>query len=482
MRRNNRAAWIGLAAVASLAQCGDEESTEYCTAEALTSALAGARPGDTVKVGACAITGSFTVPAGVTLAGRGSGTSTLTTDRPQPAVRLTAGTPAARVVDLRIVSAGNSGILVRGTGTAGLERVAVEASRGMAVAAEDVASLELRDVTITGTVVPGNVNTVRCLPDPAHPDVACVVDSDEWPTHGLVLVRVASATLTGVRVTGLAGSGVVLVDSTTAWTGGGAPANLGTGLWIAGGETELTDLDLSGSMQGLMLMPAYGGVFSDDAVVESSGLVVSGGDNYGLLHDSVAARHVDLVARENGDAAVWVQNCDASFELSGAGTLLSGNQFAGVVAVGSSNVTVADARIDGTGLATRIFEEGPVLVGDGVQIVDSTSGLNLRDLYLSGNDRVGLLLDGGGADMAGAVLDGITADGTGTQLGVVAQDGDTPAGWDSGVTRLGSTAANDAALRETLSIAGTVAAESLPRATGLRTDGLNGVIDPDPPY
>ena len=54
---------------------GEQDDGPFCSAAALAEALAAASAGETVRVGACRLAGSFTVPAGVTLAGEGGGAS-----------------------------------------------------------------------------------------------------------------------------------------------------------------------------------------------------------------------------------------------------------------------------------------------------------------------------------------------------------------------------------------------------------------------
>ncbi|MBI5486712.1 MAG: hypothetical protein HY905_05230 [Deltaproteobacteria bacterium] len=455
--------------------CGGSDSAEKCTADELAAALGAARAGDTVRVGACRIAGSFEVPAGVTLTGHGPTESVLLTTGHRPVLRLVPGASPTRVADLGVLSSGNSGIWITGTGSAVLERVRLEATRGIGVAAEDVDVLELRSLELVGPIVETNRNSVLMSGSPPE------VDPDLWATHGLLLVRVADARLEDVTARGFASFGALLVDGATTWERGGAPRNLGTGLMISGGSAVLRDLDLSGTFRGVLVRLAYGGVFADAADVESSGLVVDDGDNFGLLHDGATARHTDLVAGGNGGPAVWIQDCDG-VELAGAGMALAGNRLAGVVAVHSSNVTVSDGRIDDTALATRIFEESrSVQVGDGVQVVGAAGPVTLRRLALSGNERAGLLIDLGGGTMDGIAVDTLAVDGFGTQYGALVQNGDAASGWDTSVSREGATADNDVRPHADLSIVGRVDPDDVPAVDRVGVDGVNAIIDPNPP-
>jgi hypothetical protein len=120
-------------------------------------------------------------------------------------------------------------------------------------------------------------------------------------------------------------------------------------------------------------------------------------------------------------------------------------------------------------MALVIGETGAAEVGDGVQLVSPAGRFAFSDVDLVANDRVGLLVDLGGRTLGWAALDDVTADGTGDQLGVVVQSGTVDASWDDGVTRLGATAANDAALLESSRVLPSFGGLDLP---ALELDGL----------
>src|SRR5687767_8145336 len=86
-------------ALLASAACGTEE---LCDAGDLAAALAAAGSGDTVSIGACAIEGTFTVPAGVTLEGRGAAFSALSFSDPQGAVLVVYGGANTHVRALRV--------------------------------------------------------------------------------------------------------------------------------------------------------------------------------------------------------------------------------------------------------------------------------------------------------------------------------------------------------------------------------------------
>jgi hypothetical protein len=479
-----RFAVAGLAALiaAATAHCGGSSTAddaaladgdaEHCDADALRATLAAAAPGAVVRVGACRVVGSFTVPAGVTLRGRGIGESTIEAAAPSPALRIAPGAPATRVSDLTVESRANSAVLVLpGGGTAALDRVRVAAARGLGIAAQDVGRIELTDVALDGPVAAEN--------ESGHPQ-----DPAETAAYGLLLLRVRAAFLTGVTVRGFALFGALLIDSGVAWTGGGTPGNIGTGLAACRGQSILDHLDLDGALDGDRLMPAYGALFVGDetaeAIVSSTGLSVSGGADYGILHQHAAAVHRDLDVSGNGGPGVIAHFC-SSLEIAGS-SRLEGNRGAGLVVAGTPRFAVAGTEIASTADLSLVSSEGgTIVVGDGIHLLREPGGtVAVRDVVLRNNDRVGLLVDLQGGTMDGTILSGVSVAGTGTALGAAAQNGTIPARWDDGIARDPTTAANDAAPHPPLPI---LRIDPPSHPTGfdrIATGGIAVIIDPDP--
>ncbi len=450
---------LGLAAAS--AGCGSDDAG-IVDAASLSAALAGARPGDVVHVGTARIEGRFTVPAGVSLVGAGAGT-VLVAPAGAAALTLAGGTPETRVSSLTIEVHGSIGVVARGGGGVALSEVTVTVAAGLGIGAEDLATLTLRNITVTGSV---NAASAILLPTTPAPTDA--------PTYGIALVRIASAELVAVDVSGFGIAGIVATDATTVWNGGSSSGTRGTGMLVFGGTAEVTDVQLCGALAGGGLVPSYGAVFTGGADVRSQRLQVCDGVGYGILQSEARASHTDLVVRNMTEAGVWVQASDG-FALSGAGSMLSGNRVAGLFAIGSSNVSVADATIAGTRNGMRIIDMAPVLVGDGVQLVDSTTDVSLSNLHLVDNDRVGLLLDVGTGSTAGVRLSAITVSGTGTALGAIAQGTTVVAGWDGPIVREGATATNDPVFTGVLEKAGAISPTDLPRAEELRAMGLAAI-------
>lgn len=452
------------ALVISMSACTEEDA---CDAVTLTTSLSRARAGDTVRVGACTISGSFVVPSGVTLQGAGRGESTFVVEGEGPALKLLPGASPARVVDVSVVSDGRIALRVTDGETAEVERVDITVTRGVGLGAEALTSLMLEGVTLSGPVDSGNDD-----------DVPYPVSVEESATHGLVAVQVGSLTLTDVIATGFASFGVLLVESSTSWRGGSASENLGTGLMAHGGSTTLEGVELSGTLQGMRGMPAYAGVFAAGATVTTEGLQVVGGEGVGILHDDASVQHVDLTARENRDVAVWAQHC-SSFEVSGVGSAISGNGFAGLVVVESRGVVIQDAYIEATSLmTTTVGHWGALEVGDGVHLIEPTGSTTLRNLMLSGNERVGVLIDVTGSSTEDVTIDTVAVSGLGEQLGAIAQGGDVIVGWDDGIDRDPLTMSNDLAFEGTLDAVTAISSDgtTFPAALDAVDGGLAGII------
>jgi hypothetical protein len=454
---------------------GDDDglpaATLLCDAADLVAALRDAVPGDVVRVGACTVAGSFTVPAGVALRGADRSTSVIASVDGRPAVRLVPGAEPARLSDIRVRSAAHTGIfLVAGEGGVAVERVAVDATRGIALGGEGVDSVVLTDVALMGPVTPENELSIPPL-----------ATAEETATHGLLLARVGSAILTDVSATGFASFGALLVSVGTTWDGGGTTANRGVGLMVQGGTATLAALDLSGTLGEGTPIPSYGGVFAGGARIETTAVVVSGGRNFGLLHDGVAARHTGLVANDNYEAGVWVQSCP-SFELHGGEIWRNG--LAGLLLLETGATQLDGLRSGETRFLPTVFgETGRVDIGAGVEIVRPGGPVRMVASGLLRNEQVGVLVHlASSATMDGISFEDVTVEGAGMQYGAIAQGGRIDAGWDAGLTRDAITTANDAAVSGLLDRAGALSAGDMPAVAEVVDRGIVGVIDPDPPF
>ncbi len=456
---------VRVATIAMLAVAGCD-AAPTCDAAVLRERLAS--PGATVELGDCAVMGRFDVAPGVTLAGTGPSSAIVGTDR-GPVLQLdtTGGTSIVR--GLRVVGSGHIALELAGTGRAEITDVVVEVpSAGVGVTAQGLAALALRDVEVDGpATTPTIAGTV-----PNDPDAM------RYATHGLALFAVADLSLERVDVRRFQEIAALIVDSTTTWTEGDVTECVGAGIVISGGDAALVDVrvhDLLESMMGLVV--SIGLTTTRGALVRTERLEVASNPQFGVLQDGGEVDHEDPSIHDNGDVGLWAQAAE-HLSIGGVGAELVGNHVAGLVLSSSEDVTVRDAVIDATtqGL-TAVGTGGGVDAGDGIHIVGACTGVTLDSITLSGNARVQIVADLGATLATELTLTDVRVDGSGAQLGLVTQNGAVPMGWDTGVTRLGATVANDVAFAGTLAVfAGAVRDDERPGAPG--TGDVRGIVMP----
>jgi len=447
----------------------DLSATSICDATQLASALASATSGSTVQLGECTVTGSFTVPAGVTLAGRGVARTTLVVTGDTVGVSLTAGAAPSVLRSVTVRTDGSFGVLVTGSGAAAVRNVRVSATRGVGIGAEDVRSVELTSVRLMGPVTPESAGII-------NPNALPV----QTATHGLVLLRVATAAFTAVQVDGFAAFGALIIDSATTWNDGGASGNVGTGAMVWGGSATLRDLALTGTFRGLGDHPSDL-VLASGARTSTHDVRVTESEGFGLLQDGAGpTTHRNLVATWNDAGGVWAQKGGARLTLLGPGTALDDNAHAGLVAIDVGLVSVNDAHANRTLLAAL---EGIAEAGDAIQLV-RTAG-SLSSVSLADNQRAGFFAELGDALSASHYsFTGVTVSGGEGALGLALQKNGTPLTLvTAGVTRLGAVAATDAAFAEGLNglpVAGIINPNALPRAQRVATGGLAALFEQEP--
>jgi hypothetical protein len=455
-----------LIALILLGSTGCEDGST-CDSATLASELQRAVRGDTVRVGTCIVTGSFQVPDGVSLQGAGQDNTYLVWDGEQPVLEVTPGSAAASISDLSIRSGGVAGILAEGRGQVHLARLHVAASRGLGIALEGLDVADLTDVAVLGMVTEANV--ARIPNEPA---------TDEFSTHGLVLVEVRQATFTDVSASGYARMGMLLVEGATEYRGGQVTKNLSTGLMVYGGEATLADVRLCETFEGSQVMPAYDAVFAGSSVVSTERVELCESEGPGMLQDSSTSTNVDLVATGNRHGGAWVQSSPL-FEVSGSESRFLDNGLAGVLAVDTADVSLRGGSFEGMREEQRLFVGlGPVTLGDGFHSVRPSGRVRVEDVAFSRNARVGMLFELEGDAPADLHLSEVVVDGIGSQRGAVAQ-GDAaaiPEEWDEGVERLGDTIENDQDPPR-LDIAAILPASEFPSAEAIRRDGLAALID-----
>ena len=458
-----------LACWAPLAGCdGSGGGARICDAAELTSALASATPGTTVPVGAGTITGAFTVPPGVTLAGPVDAPHTHIVGPAGGGAVLTLMSDAANaaaVSDLEIESHGSVGVLATGAGAPTLGNVTVTATLGVGVRLERTGAARIVGCTVTGPVTPENAGAV-----PVNPT------ADETATHGILVVESHGVWMANTTVRGFARFGVLAVGSDLSWQSmsgraGSVGASLGTGVMISGGTAMLDGVQVTGMLEGVQAIPAYGIVIAGGADVTTHGVVLERGEGFGLLQDSSTSTHSGLTAMGNRFAGLWTQRSPSFVVLGDVETLISGNGLAGIVSVETDALEVHGARVDGTTeQVSTVGETGLRMAADGVHLMEGTGTALLDGVTLDGNARVGLLVDvRADADLPRVTLTSVTVSASGSALGAVAQ---SPTGvivsgaWDASVIRQGAAALNDAAITTRLDVLGAVGPMYLPIVVG----------------
>lgn len=438
-----------------VAACGSDP----CDEDAIRDQLAHAMPGDTVMIGACTVQGAFVVPDGVTLRGEGLSQSTINSE--EGAAISIDGSGRVEVRDLSIISGGRAAIIARGSGERVLHDITVTVSIGVGVAVQDAARLEMTRVSIAGPIDAQNAGSVPANASPMT-----------HATHGLIAVSVADAVFQDVTVRGFAVAGTLLVASDAVWNGGSSSDNLAVGIGVEGGRATFEDFAVARTLQGSLLLPAYGAVFTSNATVSTTRVSLTDNEGFGFLEDTGRGVHTALSAGGNENAAVWAQGV-AHFELSGT---LSGNKFAGVVLVDVADAVVHDTTIDATIGATRIIEGQPYVVGDGVQVVRSANATVLRDVGLTNNERTGVLFELSGQTLTSASLDRVRVEVANTnQHGALAQNGVKDPNWDANVTRVNVTSQMDDGTPVLQSVQA-VGPCNRPRDSQLATMGLMSLI------
>ncbi len=462
-RPTNLAPPLCLGALLLSSGCGGDISS----AQGLTQALASARPGDIIQLGAVTIEGGFDVPPGVTLQGRGPGDTTVVGPCNRPAVSLMAQdaiTTSVRDLSIALVMAEEGhvpvGILARGARSAEIKAVNIRADFGFAIAAEGLGALRIEDVALSGPVTPQIGMGLQNVPAP-----------HELATHGLTLVDVNSASLARVDIENFGIHGALFVSSDTTWTDGAIRGGFNDGLAVESGQLNLQGVRISSTQDGAGLRPAVGALFLN-ADTQSDSFTVEQVDGFGIFQEQGDGRHLNLSAQQNRDAGL-IGSRPALLEVSGE---LAGNGFAGMVAVAAADLRLHDAIIrDTVERPVALDVTGIVRAGDGVQLVGAQTA-SLDNVSLLQNERAGLILDLNGGDTANISLNAVSVTVTSTtQGGAIAQDGTVLPGWDNGVTRMGTNATNDGQL------AGLPVAESFgpgdqPFVTALGGQGLSTLI------
>lgn len=394
------------------------------TPEDLQGVLASATAGERVCLPEGIFEGSFDVPAGVVLCGAGVGLTRLVGPPGQPTLRLTPGdaTRPTTVTTLSVQSNGDYGIRAVGPGDVNLvDLEVIVPTAGAGIGVESLTALRLRNVDVRGPVTPVSAG-LAC----AEADISVV------PTHGVVAVLVESVEGSEVDISGFSHAGMLAVSSGLALTDSYMTANFKAGLVVFGGTADLRNVTIGAAREGA--------IFAGGADVNTSNLSVSGSETVGILQSQATVTHTDLLAEANAEGALLVQNSGGFAVTNG---VVRNNGLTGIAALSSSGVSLVRAEITNTTL------------GDGIELLGSTTGVTLERVGLSDNARVGILFDLEGESFDGTGIQSIDIAGTGTQLGAIALNGDIVPGWDANIRRSDIVADNDSAFTGTLRAFGT---------------------------
>lgn len=388
-------------------------------ASRVSSALSASAPGDFVRITG-PVSGSFTVPEGVTVLGTERGV--LEVPAGEVGLTLAGGPDPAQptvVRDLRIVSSGKAGLVARG-GHLELDGVDVEVTgAGVAALITDVAGLRASEMTLLGDQPQG-------------------IFRDRTESSGLVLVRVARAELERVDATAFGRANVALVESTVSWSEGSATGAGRIGLTVHTSSVTLRDVDASG-VRGLDALAAVS--ITGDSDVTADGLEASLSANYGVVQFGGRARFARLRVRANDGIGVVVQDA-TSAELE---VLSERNFAAGLLAVDVARLRLEDSVLREHARSEVVAGPGVVIFGDGAQIVRSFSDLRLDGLEVDQSFRVGLLLVAENQRLEANMFQDVRITGSDDQLGAIRLGGEADPDWDQDILRSPAVLANDAA-------------------------------------
>lgn len=397
----------------------------------LAAALAGACPGDVVRV-----RGRHAGPAVV-----GPGVGLIGVDGAQidalggPAVCAAAGD--TRVEGLSLHAEG-SALVARGPGSVALSDLTVQFGVGAGVSIQTT-SAALRRVAVIGGLDAAAAEMLRAPLDPTA-----------IPAVG-ILVRGGAVTLEAVSVTGTAGAGVALGATEATWTGGRVSDYAGAGVLVEGGRLDAAELTVCGGLASTdAALGTQGVAATAGAVLATRDLHVERIAGLGLLQDSARGDHSGLRVMGARDGGVWVQGAgdvDAdALRLSGAE--LRGNTRIGVYAHGSVGLALEDTVVADTLAAPAVDADlNPTTVSDGLQLVDLVGPLRLTRVALVNNARVGLFVDAPGGEGPAVVTVAVDITSAAPDaLGVIVQ-GAAPAP-DEGLEIAAPLAANDTAFIE----------------------------------
>lgn len=471
------------ALVCLISAWGCAPSDAPCSIDALQRALDEALPGSVVSFGACELHGSLSVPAGVELRGEGNERSHLVTSAGAALTLLGEG---ARASQLRISSRGLVAVRKLGSGAALIMDVELAVLRGVGLLVREGA-LSASQVAVKGvlsTVDFGDPVYARVIPGPesATMEIRCGGSSECTPGES----RASSCSIAehcaelqicdacGLFATWTAthailvgeGARLDLMDSTIAgWAEYGLVALpgasvslerviieeiLGIGLFASGAAIDLLEVEVRDISSGLRGSTSAG-VVADGSMVTARAVQIVDTEGVGFVVSSSRAdlRAIEIVRSDEEGLLLFATELS---HVRGPDSRFIENRGAGILVGGGSLVHISDLTIEGTRPRPYFIGAGVVSIGDGLLGANVVPGSTLSRVSLSRNARVQLTLVAPSIDEVPMTFTDVRVDGfdmqRGAVIGPLAADGvlALPEGaWSAGITRLGTTRANDAA-------------------------------------
>jgi len=397
---------------------GEDPTTENplgfgsCDRGAIVAALAAASTGDVVEIRDCEVAGPLLIPAGVSLRGSGADASGVYGQGILITMQPGSEESPTRVADLLLRSDGDAGIRAEGDGHVALENLAIDVREGIGVGLDGVSA------TISGTSITGEVTEENAANLWGKTSSA----SKPWDvttTHAVIALR-SSLDIVDSVIDGFLGAGLLAAESSVAMSTTSFHGNLGHGIHLFACEATLADVVVQDTYAGGMAPELVSAVLVESgSVVTTDRLLIERGDGSGLYEIGSTGTHRNLQVREQALGGYWIANAESPTSVGGAASEFVDNALAGVVILNSASVTIADARIAGTTLATATIEGGmfahlegmEVTAAHGIHAVNSAPGLRLQDLFLEDNQALGIFLDYGGAPWSKQALSRVVIDG-----------------------------------------------------------------------
>lgn len=448
---------------------------------AISEGLAGATAGDLVVVAPGSYTGSFVVPAGVTVCASTTGEVTLIYDGDGPLLRVeTDNGLVTTVSSFTLESAASEGVLTSGQGAAVLDNLTINVSSGFGIASEGLLRLEIVSVQLQG-----QIDDANALRYPIDPTIT--------PAVGIAVAHSDDVVIENTTISGFAGFGGLFVDVDGSWTQGSITDNYGVGLLQHGGTMSFSQLNIERTVNCRHASCAFenqvfGMAVVGDAHVETDRVQIADNRGIGLLQFQATGAHVDMGVTGNGYVGVWLQevvstNEDPAFSLVGDETLLDDNVGGGIFFLDSGSALLEDTAISGTNridIPVDVTSTRPM--ADSLQIRGLAGPLTLRRVDISsendaGDPRIGVLFDNITIDPSLITLEAVTVEGE-TGNGLVTQGFDPPQTWDIDVSEALQFA--DEHLEDLLNTAANIV--GVPSAAIIHEDGLvgpNGIIHED---